>query len=411
MSVRYKIFWIITSLVLGLGTFFVVSQTEKPQDTRTRAATASATLSFQPNSSGTNPIQKKVGDKIALDLWLNPGSHLVSFVKLQINYDPTKLKISQVDPFVVNTSAFPVTAEGPILGDNTVSITLTIGADGTKAIQSPTKIGGINFEAIKSTTGTTTLVTLSNISTILSIAPDDKARESVLSTTTPATILIGGNSSITPGVSQNPSQPPTTTPLISGPRSTITFDLLLHGVGSAGDNPNPSGSSLSNKTPIFPQRELFVEIFDQNNNLVTTAKGAINYDASTGTFKGSIPFDSAVKENSYFIKIKTPRYLKRRISEIQKITPNKDNRIQKIDLIAGDTNNDNTLDILDYNSLLDCGYGELEPLPNDDANSKFNSKNCQNHKPAVLKDLNDDGIINSIDYNLFLRELSVQIGD
>jgi hypothetical protein len=80
-------------------------------------------------------------------------------------------------------------------------------------------------------------------------------------------------------------------------------------------------------------------------------------------------------------------------------------------LVTGDTNNDNVLNILDYNALLDCGYGELNPLPINDPNSTYNSKECQVHTPTEDVDLNDDGIINSTDYNLFLRELSVQNGD
>ena len=79
--------------------------------------------------------------------------------------------------------------------------------------------------------------------------------------------------------------------------------------------------------------------------------------------------------------------------------------------MAGDTNGDNALNILDYNAFLDCGYGVLNPLPINDANSYFNKKICQNHPPTENIDIEDNGLVNSYDYNLFLRELSVQNGD
>jgi hypothetical protein len=69
------------------------------------------------------------------------------------------------------------------------------------------------------------------------------------------------------------------------------------------------------------------------------------------------------------------------------------------------------LDILDYNAFLDCGYGVLSPLPVDDANSVFNKTVCQAHRPAENIDIDDNGIVESADYNLFLRELSVHSGD
>jgi hypothetical protein len=405
--IKNKLLLVLASITLAVGLFLTLTQSEKPQETRTRAATASTTLSFEPVSTGTSPIQKQVGNSIPLDLIVNPGSNHVSFIKFQIKYDPDKISISQVNPFTLNTEAFPVRVEGPVLGNGLIGMSVSIGSNPTKVIQTKTKVGTLNLTAVSKTNGTSTLISFTNLTQALSAGPNDNSYESVLQSTTPATIVIGGSTNITPGVTDNPS----ITPQISGSRSTISFDLLLHGVGSAGDNPNPQGSSLSNKSPIHPQRELRVEIFDSRNTPVSTASGAINYDAQTGSFKGAIPFDSAVKEDNYIIKVKTPRYLRRRVPGIQKITPGKDNRIARVDLVAGDTNGDNALDVLDYNAFLDCGYGELEPLPNDDDNSVFNSKECQNHRPAINIDINDDGFIDSTDYNLFLRELSVQIGD
>lgn len=80
-------------------------------------------------------------------------------------------------------------------------------------------------------------------------------------------------------------------------------------------------------------------------------------------------------------------------------------------MIAGDINDDNQLDVEDYNILRDCGYGALNPLPISDPTSEYNSPTCQSHQFKNNADLNDDGIIDSHDFNLFIRELSVQAGD
>ncbi len=118
-----------------------------------------------------------------------------------------------------------------------------------------------------------------------------------------------------------------------------------------------------------------------------------------------------LRDGNYSVKVKTDRYLRKLVPGAQKIALLKDNSITQVALVAGDTNGDNLVNILDYNAFIDCGYGALNPLPLDDANSIFNKRVCQVHTPAINIDVNDNGIIDSTDYNLFLRELSVQSGD
>ncbi len=420
-------------ILLIVGLFFTLSQSEKPQETRSRAATASTTLSFTPISTGTSPINKQVGDTLALDMMVDPGTNLISLIRFQIRYDPTKLAISPTNPFTINTEAFPAKIEGPILASGLLSETVSIGADGTKAIQAKVKVGTVNFTAIDGTSGTSTIVSFTNLTQALSIGFGDNAYQSVLASTTPATIVIGGNSSVTPTTGLNPSisitpitsvtpattgnpcsgiSCPTTTVSPSGSQlTTASFTILLHGVGTTGDNANPKNGSLSNKSPLHPQRNLEVSVSDINNKSIANISGAINYDRQSGSFKGSIALPRNITKGKYSIKVKTPRYLRKKIPGAFELTPNKDNRIDAVDLVAGDISGDNTLNILDYNGYLNCGYGAVEPLPINDANSLFNKKACQAHKPAENVDTDDNGIVDSADYNLFLRELSVKSGD
>lgn len=390
-------------MVLAVAIPVTISKVTSPevQDTRSRASETSpaatgsgtATIGFDPSSA--TPIQAEIGDQISIEMIVGPDAHLVSFVKFQVNYDPTKLKISETSPFTVNETSFPIKVEGPVVNNGTVALSLSVGSDPTKIISKPTKVGTINFEAIGSTEGTPTLVSFTDATQLLSVGSSDSATTNVLASTTPAAVVIGGSNN--------------TTPPQDGTR--LSFDLLLHGIGSAGDNPNPTGNQLSNKNPLSPQRTLNVQILDSTNTLVSSTSGKINYDQQTGTFKGVIGVSNAITDGSYIIKIKSDRYLTRRIPGIQQLENLEENQIDRIDLISGDVHGDNLLSALDYNALLNCGYGELAPLPMADPNSTYNSDDCKVHLPRGNVDLDDNGIVNSADYNLFIRELSVQKGD
>jgi len=391
-------------IVLGLFLFLLLisipltlSLTKRPQETRSRAS-GSTTLSFTPSSTTTAPLQKDIGDTIDVDMMVDPGTNMVTFVRFQVNYDPTKLELLP-NPFVLNTTSFPVAVEGPIVANGSLAESVSIGSDPTKAITKPTKIGTLHFKAIGPTNGSPTGITFTDLTQALSAGQNEQAGENVLSTTTPAYVSIGGNA---------------TTPAPSGPQTLLKFKILLHGVGAAGDNPNPGGNSLSNKNPLHPQRNLEVQIFDSSNQLISSvsAPTAISYTGPTnGTFDGSVDLGPSFPTGKYNIKIKTDRYLRRLVPGIISIENLQEVTVDEVGLIAGDTNSDNYLNVLDYNALLDCGFGKLDPLPMADPNSVYNSATCKGHPTSELVDVNDDGIINATDYNLFIRELSVQNGD
>ncbi len=386
-------------LILLAGIPLTIGLMNKPQETRSRAS-GSTSLSFVPTSSTSAPLQKNVGDDITLDLMVDPGANLVTFLRLQVSYDSTKLQLT-TDPFTVNTSAFPVTVEGPVTSTNgLLSQSVSIGSDPTKVIQTVTKVGTVHFKAIGNTGNTPTNVGFTSLNQALSAGAGDQAAENVLSTTKPALILIGGTST-TSG-----------TPKPTGTTTSISLTILLHGIGTSGDSPNPDTSDLSNKNPLHPQRNLEVQIFDSNNQLVVVSSAsAIVYKADNGAFLGSVDLGQDFVTGNYNLKIKTGRYLRKLVPGIQRIVNLESNAIPSTALIAGDVNSDNVLNILDYNALLDCGYGAIKPLPMEDPNSLFRSTNCQSHQPAELIDIDDNGIVNSPDFNLFLRELSVQNGD
>lgn len=194
--------------------------------------------------------------------------------------------------------------------------------------------------------------------------------------------------------------------------TTLNFEILLHGIGTSGDNANPNNASFSNKNPLHPQRDFSVVIFDSNNVQVATYTDSLIYNTGQGDFTDKIDLGSTFPPGNYSIKVQTDRYLWKLIPGIVAIKSLTSNNVTKTALVAGDIKKDNILNVLDYNILLDCGYGAINPLPISDPNSLYNSNYCKGHNEfRPNSDLDDNGIVNSTDYNLFLREISVQTGD
>jgi hypothetical protein len=178
--------------------------------------------------------------------------------------------------------------------------------------------------------------------------------------------------------------------------TSIDVTVYLHGIGRGGDNVN--ASATGNLSPLTPTRSAAVEFYDANNNLALSTTGTIAYNAPAGSFTGTINAD-ALPTGVYLLKIKTKQYLRRQISGIVTLTKGKNTNVQAVSLIAGDIIDNNTLDVEDYRIILDC-FSELAP-----------PLNCSDNNKKILADLNDDGNVNQFDYNLFLRELSVQYGE
>ena len=186
-----------------------------------------------------------------------------------------------------------------------------------------------------------------------------------------------------------------TTPTPSIQPAQLQTTILLHGIGKSGDNTNPQGGG--NMTPTHTSRQATVELLDATNQLAQTRTISIAYGNTNGTFTGTIPLDG-LQTGAYTIRITVPHYLKKVVPGIVAITAGQPGVLPPVALTTGDSNNDNALSILDYNLLLDC-FSDLFP-----------AKNCNDTNKKQATDATDDGIVNQFDYNLFLRELSVQQG-
>jgi PKD repeat protein len=158
---------------------------QKQQQTITKAA-ESTSLSFKPPKKDVT----KVGEIVSFDIMLDPGArdppNQVSFDKLIINYEPLFLEI--VDKGLVPTTAFSTVLEEPVYNEGSISVTLSIGQDPTKAIISNTKIATISFKTLASTDGTK--IVFATGTQVLSVGSEDQAGENVLSTTSPAIVTL-----------------------------------------------------------------------------------------------------------------------------------------------------------------------------------------------------------------------------
>lgn len=215
-----------------------------------------------------------------------------------------------------------------------------------------------------------------------------------LTTSTNFTFRTTGGTSPTPTATLTPTKTPT--PL---PNSTLLRfnSVKLHGIGRGGDNTNPNLNG--NLTPLRTSRALNVELIDSNGNSIPGVSGNVTYKSATGDFSGDIVIDPSVASGSYLVKVKSPGFLKKQLIGIITITKSATNTAPNVTLVTGDSNNDNSLTILDYNIIIDC-YSDL-----------LEAKNCSDSNKKASADLSDDGNVNADDYNLFLRELSVVSGD
>jgi hypothetical protein len=167
-----------------------IEKKSAPPQAVQQASHKSTVLSFTPMSSTTEPLKTGVGETVTLDIMIDPGQNLVSFAKVEIQYDPTKLTPVKTNGFLAD-GAFSSIMDGPTYNPGNVVVTLSIGADPTKAIAKSAKAATIKFKTLaKTDSSNPTTVTFGPGTNILSLAPEDNASDNVLASTESAVIAI-----------------------------------------------------------------------------------------------------------------------------------------------------------------------------------------------------------------------------
>lgn len=182
--------------------------------------------------------------------------------------------------------------------------------------------------------------------------------------------------------------PPTSTPTLTAtpvPGATrLAFNLSLQGLGTGG-----------NPTPQHSQKNVTVQLFNASNVQVGPDKtGLLTY--ANGNYAGTIDV-GVIPSGNYTIKVKADKYLRKLMPGIQVINTGTTYTVPTATLIVGDINGDNIIDVLDFGILQNC-YG-----------AKANTPTCGAFKS--LADLDDNGAIEGVDVNLFIRSIATRIGD
>ncbi|HEV2339429.1 MAG TPA: alkaline phosphatase family protein [Patescibacteria group bacterium] len=219
------------------------------------------------------------------------------------------------------------------------------------------------------------------------------------------TIFGSAGTAGTPMPTVSSAPPGTPTPTSSTPSSgtpvptgstTLSLTLCPHGLGNCGDS--VSANSGGNTNPVHQQRSVIVTLLAAGTSM--PVQGTVSYNQSAGNFQGSLSV-SNLSSGQYTVTVKMDGFLSKQEPGTIAITSGQTITLPSLSLVNGDIDNDDQLDLLDYNAIVSC-YGDLQTTPT-----------CT--KPPTAQspgaDINDDGVVDGIDYNLFLREISVQQGN
>jgi len=133
-----------------------------------------------------------------------------------------------------------------------------------------------------------------------------------------------------------------------------------------------------------------IQVFNLNSQKIKDVGGNLIFDSATASFKGTVFLGSDLTESAYVFKVRLNNALWKAITS--QITPGQTTNLPEKELISGDLDQNNELNLLDYNALISC-YG---------------SKSCSNKEKA---DLNLDGKVDELDLNIFYAALAKRTGD
>jgi len=230
-------FVVVLMVVIPL-TVYLVQQQQKLKV----GATPATTLSLVDSTTKSPAASTTVGQNVSFDVMMNPGTNQISFVKLTITYDPTKLATTSAT--LVPTSSFPTTLQGPTFTPNSISMTLSVGSNPQNIVSTTTKVATLTLKALDVTT-TPTQVAFGPDTQVLSIASTDQFNENVLSSSTPGTVTIAQGSGVSPsppgsapvtgGTSGNQIPVCTTLSLDRSATGTAPYALTFTATGSDSD--------------------------------------------------------------------------------------------------------------------------------------------------------------------------------
>lgn len=205
---------------IPLSVLFVRQQ----QDNRSRAD-KTVVLSYEPTSTQGAPLQIPAGSTFSLDVFVDPGTSAVSYVKAELVYDTGKFE--PAGGFIPNQEAFSQVIES-VDSPGKVTTTLSVGSDTSKALKAKTKIGTLTLRALSSVAANSEgTINFGAGSTALAISANTSFNENVIANTMPATIRFNQPANVCG----------------TAPSSTM---LVIDRSGSMSEKAGTSGTKISN---------------------------------------------------------------------------------------------------------------------------------------------------------------------
>lgn len=209
--------WIFLSLLLFLIVgAILVSETQKPQTTDTKAAVKNAKLFLL-------PAQLNMSGEQTLQLWVTSDAP-VAFARAELSFNKSLIKLSQPISLTDTDLGTTVTLTTPADASTSGKIVVAVAKDATSSASTPT--GTFQLATLTFSPNTTR----TNRSTSLQI---NTTRSQLIADDTSVFTLRAGNASILVNPTANTSITPTPTP--SGNQQSLNFTVKLAGVtdGSA----------------------------------------------------------------------------------------------------------------------------------------------------------------------------------
>ncbi len=177
----------------------------------------------------------------------------------------------------------------------------------------------------------------------------------------------------------------------SGSATTfINLSVILPGIGENG-----------NTNPKHATRSALLKVFDKNNQEVLNQQIDLHFDGKV--FQTVQSIDSQSESAPYYANIKLSNTLSKTIPGVFMLTPGTTTTLPTVTLTSGDMNNDNTLDIVDFNLFISC-VGEKDCPSKDAANFNDDVKGTAN-----TADIQPN--VDGIDYNILLRSFASRQGN
>ncbi len=135
--------------------------------------------------------------------------------------------------------------------------------------------------------------------------------------------------------------------------TTLKLNLQLTGIGVA------SNSALGlNSSPKRPTRSIQATVINAQNQQVASSSGTANFNTTTGYYNATLTLGNNFQTGAYLVKVRMDNTLWKTIPGIQNITSGSEYQAPLAQLVSGDVNQDNEINLIDYTRVIGCIQGK-----------------------------------------------------